>query len=141
MIFQALQILTRDPLLITTNSDYVEYVRLSKNFFYEAKTNGVCIDRINRLLPLLICYLWGVLSGSQLNDLYVLDFFLWGNLVCVLVSVFIFYRLSQHLNLSDSTRLVGFFLLFINFIVARHFFINPILTDSTALMMAWVTTY
>jgi len=118
------------------------YRDISKNFnlelFLSKSLNSYAIQRI---VPSgLVSFVFHLLN-IPLSDNNILVGFQILNLIILLISIITYLGISNFLKFSTQKKWIGFFGLFVNFLVVKQFFYYPTLTDSMAFMLGLLLIY
>ena len=97
--------------------------------------------RIQRFLPSAILHYSLKALGMDFSPEHIVRGFQILNFLLVLISVFLYWRISDRLRFLDGARWVGFFALFCNFATARMPYFNPVLTDTGGFFLGMLLLY
>lgn len=132
--------------------DGVRYGRMAQHFttlFHERSFNSYYFQRT--FLPgtaCLIVYVWNMIrdffnigTPVELTDSVVIQVFALVNYFLLMVSGFIFIKISDLFNFKASTKILGFSLLFFSYAILKHNFYYPVLTDTLAFSLGILLLY
>jgi hypothetical protein len=89
-----------------------------------------------RILPSTIVRAMLIISRAPLTDVNIIHAFDLYNLILLMCASVIWKHIADHFLLSVNGRWIGFFGIFVNFIVSKQIMYCPVSTDVTALLVS-----
>lgn len=144
-IFIALSIIgtlgEKIPVNNQTGWDGKHYAQLAIHFEELAAAKQIDAYQYQRILTPALIYYGCRLVSYPLSDHNIVFVFSIFNFICMLISVIVFWRICQYLQLTAATESVGFSALFFNYFALKLTWYYPVLTDVTAFTLGILFCY
>jgi len=125
--------------LVPTNGglgwDGVTYGNITKNVTTLIGNREFDSYYAHRFLPSAIVRVVLEINKIPLSDKNIVKCFQVYNLIIVIAVLFFLLKIFKKINVSESSKWVGFFTMFFSFECSKQFYYDPVLTDSTALLI------
>lgn len=96
---------------------------------------------VYRILPSILVWCGLKLCDLPITDNYIVAGFHFLNYISIIISIFLWYKISVKIKFSNIAFIFGLVLMLINFAFFKHVFYNPVLTDAFALMLGMCMLY
>lgn len=118
------------------------YRQLTKDFYnFAFVENNLSGYYMGRILPSLIINLFLSVSDIPKEDYVIVRSFQIYNLILIVLSSLIWYKISKIYKLNSRLTWLGFILGFLNFGIAEMSLYDPVLTDITAFFLGFFLLY
>jgi hypothetical protein len=117
---------------------YANLIRNAETFLGDRSIDKYLFQRIG--IPLVLHHVFRLFNIGFLNSNFITAFEIL-NLVCILVSVVYFFKISKKLQLTSSTEIIGFTALFFCFPIIKLCGFYPILLDIPAFTIGIMLVY
>jgi hypothetical protein len=129
------------PVNNNTGWDGKNYASLTLNFEELALQHQISSYQYQRIFaPAFIHYAAKLLGVKLTIDNIPLAYSIY-NLLLILLSVILFFKLCTYLNIGKAAEIIGFSGLFLNYFILKNTSYYPVLTDSTAFFAGMFFTY
>lgn len=121
--------------------DGITYAKITKNFdeqFLKGEIDSYRFQRV--LLPFLISKSLGLLQIAP-SDAAIVTAYSVANLLCIALSVFLFFLIANALRLKPAVEIIGFSSLFFSFALLKYSLYYPVLMDTMAFCIGMAFTY
>lgn len=117
------------------------YYAVAKDFWGMVLGGEVRTYRITRILPSGIIYFLANTFDIQPTKANIIKLFSYYNLGLILLVNLFYFRLAGFLEIDRRIRSVGFFLLFMNFALAKVTYYYPVVTDTSGFALGFFLIY
>lgn len=129
------------PVNNQTGWDGKHYAQLAIHFEELAQAKQIDAYQYQRILtPLAIHYVCKLI-GHPLSEGNIVFTFAVFNFISMMISVILFWRICNHLNLTIAAESIGFSALFLNYFALKLTWYYPVLTDVTAFTFGMLFCY
>lgn len=121
--------------------DGVLYGKWAKDFYNTVVVPGIPGYYTQRFLPSAIVHYSMRLFRVPLDDWHVIHAFDVYNFLLLLLCSYVWGLTSDRLSLTNKSKWIGFFFLFLNYAILKNNFYHSVLTDTSAFTLGLLTFY
>ncbi len=121
--------------------DGEDYFDILQNFSTLYFNHGINAYHIQRVLPFAIIHYVYLLFDIEITSQSAIIGFCILNFICVLLTVFFFFKISKKCNWNPKTETIAFAICFFNVPVLKIFGYYPLLTDCPAYLLSYMAIY
>jgi hypothetical protein len=118
--------------------EYAVNIRHFREVVYNQKLDTY---RFQRIFPQAVVYASLRIRNIPFTDAAIVQHFLVLNVLLVTLSIFFWIKIAHVLQLSPGGRIVGFTGIFVNYVILKMTFYNPVLSDTTAFALGMAMLY
>lgn len=118
-----------------------DYYSILQNFSDSYLSHGINAYHIQRILPFAIVHYIYALLGIEVTPQSAVAGCSVLNFICVLLTVFYFYKISKNREWSPKTETIAFAICFFNVPILKIFGYYALLTDCPAYLLSYMAIY